>query len=87
MLRGVVMTLRLHPLPKQYSYGVLIKRIIESSELAICWIEAQKEEIQDLCCFTKLYFPSQFSLHLPMNRVVTTRRKYLHEYNDVEDDW
>lgn len=45
VLRDVVVTLRLHPPPKQYSYGVLIKRIIESSELAICWIEAQREEI------------------------------------------
>lgn len=49
MLRGVVVTLRLRPPPKQYSIGVLIKRIIESSELAICWVEAQREEIQDLC--------------------------------------
>lgn len=49
MLRGVVVSLRLHPPPKQYSFGVLIKRIIESAELAIGWVEAQREEIQDLC--------------------------------------
>lgn len=45
VLRGVVVTLRLHPPCKQYSFGVLIKRIIESAELAICWVEAQMEEI------------------------------------------
>lgn len=45
MLRGVVASLRLHPPPKQYSFEVLIKRIIESAELAICWVEAQREEI------------------------------------------
>lgn len=45
LLRGVVVTLRLHPPPKQYSFRVLIRRTIESAELAICWVEAQTEEI------------------------------------------
>lgn len=49
MLGGVVVTLRLHPPPKQYSFGVPIKRIIESAELAICWVEVQREEMKDLC--------------------------------------
>lgn len=48
LLRGeVVMNLRLHPPSKQYCFGVLIKRIIESAELAVCWAKAQKEEIHN----------------------------------------
>lgn len=46
LLRGkAVVSLRQHPPSKEYSFGVLIKRITESAKLAICWVKAQREEI------------------------------------------
>lgn len=49
LLRGeAVVNLRLHPPSEQYYFGVLIKRIIEWAELAVCWVKAQKEEIYNV---------------------------------------
>lgn len=69
------MSLRVHPHSKQYSFGVLIKRIIESAKLAICWVKAQREEIYKVNVLIRQVLFS-LSWYLLINEVITIRRKH-----------